>query len=633
MKRILFLTSIFVIFSFSAFSQRDSIMLDEVIVTGTRSQVNRNNVPMTISVINRTEIEQSGESALLPIISQQVPSMFITERGVTGFGVSTGGTGGITLRGVGNSPTTAVLVLINGHPQYMGIMGHHLPDAYLASDVERVEVVRGPASILYGSNAMGGVINIITRKQNRDGFGGNARIMYGSYNTQKYQVSGGFKKDKFDVFASVNHDRTDGHRKNSAFNITNGYVSTGYDLSGNFRLWGDFSMASYESQNPGTKELPMIGNIANIIRGVGSVTFENRFDKTDGALKLFYNFGNHNINDGYTHVLPSEQQVMPPVPNVPRDYRFRSKDKNFGAALYQNFRPFDGNLITAGVDFKTFGGQVWNKMLDNSPNREIIDTTVYEVAGYIIAQQDFLKKLTLTAGIRLENNEMFGNVWIPQVGLAYRPTKNTTVKTSVSKGFRSPTIRELFLNMPNPNPDLKPEEMITYELSAAQSFLQGKIYAELTGYIAEGDNIVQIMPVAGKPTPMNTGSFSNKGIEFSVRWQATKNLKLHGNYSYLHLKNTILAAPEQQAFLSATYTLKKWDFTASYQYIHNLYLVVTPIEQKESYGLLDAKVSYRALKWLHVFAKGENLTDTKYSIVNGFPMPGATVLGGLNVAF
>jgi len=171
-------------------AQEDTIRrsIDEVVVTATRASVNRSNVPMTVSVVNREEIEESNESALLPALSEHVPGMFITQRGVTGFGVSTGGTGGISLRGVGGSPTTELLVLIDGHPQYMGIMGHHLPDAYVASDVEKVEVIRGTASILYDSNAMGGAINIITRRHDKPGWSAGGRMMYGSYNTQKYVV-------------------------------------------------------------------------------------------------------------------------------------------------------------------------------------------------------------------------------------------------------------------------------------------------------------------------------------------------------------------------------------------------------------------------------------------------------------
>jgi iron complex outermembrane receptor protein len=261
----------------------------------------------------------------------------------------------------------------------------------------------------------------------------------------------------------------------------------------------------------------------------------------------------------------------------------------------------------------------------------MIDTTVYELAGYLIVQQNLFEKLTLTAGVRFENNEQFGNEWIPQFGAAYRPFDASVIKASVSKGFRSPTIRELFLNMPNPNPDLKPERVFNYELAWEQKFLNGQLQTELTGYIAKGENLVQIVPINSKPTPVNIGKFTNKGFEFSAKWHATKNLRLHGNYSYLHLENPVLAAPEQQAFFSATYLLKKWNFNASYQYIHHLYLSVGQNPQKDSYGLLNAKASYQVLPWLNVFAKGENLTNTGYETLAGYPMPGATVLGGINL--
>jgi len=131
-----------------------TINLDEVVVTGTKTAVNRNNVPLTVSVVSGEQIENSSESALLPVLAEQVPGLFVTERGITGFGVSSGSAGQISLRGIGGSPNTQVLILLNGNPQFMGIMGHPLSDAYIASDVEKVEVIRGPASTLYGTNAI-----------------------------------------------------------------------------------------------------------------------------------------------------------------------------------------------------------------------------------------------------------------------------------------------------------------------------------------------------------------------------------------------------------------------------------------------------------------------------------------------
>ena len=139
-----FLTFLFLICFMNLFvaygQERDTIVrhnvLDEVVVTGNRTLVNRNNVPMNITVVGRSEIENSSESALLPVLSERVPGLFVSERGITGFGVASGAAGGISIRGIGGSPNTQMLVLIDGHPQFMGLMGHPLPDAYVASDVE-----------------------------------------------------------------------------------------------------------------------------------------------------------------------------------------------------------------------------------------------------------------------------------------------------------------------------------------------------------------------------------------------------------------------------------------------------------------------------------------------------------------
>ncbi len=617
-----------IIFSFSLFfastinlqAQSDTITIDEVVVTGTRAGVNRNNIPMTISVVNRREIEESSESALLPVLSERIPGMFVTERGVTGFGVASGGSGGITMRGIGGSPTTEVLVLIDGHPQYMGIMGHHLPDAYVASDVEKVEVIRGPGSILYGSNAMGGVINIITRKQEKEGWNANARLMYGSHNTQKYMGNGGIKKEKYDVFFSLNRDRTDGHRDRSDFEITNAYLRSGYRFSDALRLWADVSVASFNAQNPGTESQPMFDNIADIVRGVASATLENNLASGNGALKVFYNFGNHKINDGYTGG------------GNPRDFRFRSTDYNFGAMLYQTFRPLQGNLITVGTDFKRFGGHARNRYEDNRPDVNLADTSLYELAGYLIVQQTLFEKLTLNGGIRLDHNESFGNEWIPQIGIAYRPYSHTVFKGSFSKGFRSPTLRELYYRAAwaAANPDLKPERLLNWEASVGRTFAD-VLFIELTGFLSKGNNLIQPVSTDEGMKNRNTGDFLNRGIEVQLKWQAKKNLELQGNYSYLDLNKKILFAPKQKLSLFASYQLKKWNMSLSYQYIDDLYSVTGENSKKESYGLWNARISYRPVKFLQLFAKGENLTDKKYQIMNGYPMPGFTVFGGINI--
>lgn len=117
-----------------------SLTIDEVVVTGTRNETDIRHLPMTISVVDRKLLEQSYQPSLLPTLTEQVPGLFTTSRGMMGYGVSTGAAGGMSLRGIGGSPTAGLLVLIDGHPQYMGLMGHPIADAYQTMMTDRVEV-------------------------------------------------------------------------------------------------------------------------------------------------------------------------------------------------------------------------------------------------------------------------------------------------------------------------------------------------------------------------------------------------------------------------------------------------------------------------------------------------------------
>lgn len=597
-----------------------TVILDQAVITGNRTLVNRNNVPMNITVVGREEIENSSESALLPVLSERVPGLFVSERGITGFGVASGAAGGISIRGVGGSPNTQMLVLIDGHPQFMGLMGHPLPDAYVASDVERVEVVRGPASILYGTNAMGGVINIITRKQNRDGISLNARAMGGSYNTQKYMGNIGARKGGLDAYVSVNHDRTDGDRENSAFHITNGFANVGLALTKHLRLRADISVADFVAENPGTISQPMYDNTVDITRGMTSVSLENEFKYLDGGVAFFYNWGDHNINDGYKKG------------GKPLNYRYHSKDDAYGLLFYQTLKPWKGNMITLGFDYKSYGGKAWNRFLNETPDKIMVDTSSYDMGGYVIFQQNLFKNhFTVNAGTRLEHNKSYGNKWVPQVGIAIRPTDNSVIKSSFSKGFRNPTIREMFMWAPA-NPDLQPEEMTNYEVVLGHWFFHQRMNIEVSGFIADGKNLIQTQIIDGDPKNVNAGDFKNKGIEASARIDLTKHFTVSGNYAYLYMKIPVLNSPERQFYVNANIHTRKWNIDLGYQNINGLYLATGKTPKQEDYGLLNAKISYKIWPSLTVFAKGENLTREKYQIIDGYPMPGAVFFGGLHLS-
>lgn len=604
--------------------ETDSLIhLPNVVVSANKVQVNRNSVPLTISVIDREEIEASSESALLPVLSERVPGLFVTEKGITGFGVSAGSAGNVNIRGVGGG--NQVLILFDGQPQWAGVFGHSLPDTYVASDVERVEVIRGPGSLLYGSNAMGGVVNIITRHQKREGRRTQARLMYGSYNTQKYMVSNGYNTGRFSSFISVNHDRTDGHRPNSKFHITNGFANLGYKINDFYRVTGDVSLAKYKFQNPGKITDPVLDNKMDILRGTSSLALENNYGKISGAVRMFYNWGNHKINDGYA---PDAK---------PLDYLFRSDDHNAGILLYESFRLFKGNNFTVGLDYKNWGGHAWNDKQDGT-QKEIVDKTVNEVAGYAIMQQDLWGLLSLNAGVRYEHNSVFGGEWVPQAGLTVRPFEGNTIRASVSKGFRSPNIKEMYM-FGAQNPDLKPESMINYEVAAGQTFLDGNLYAELTAFFIDGKNIISSVSVNGDNRPpfknRNVGTFTNKGLEFETRYYVCPGFSLNMNYSYLHQSKPIPGAPAHKLFAGATYTPGAFSFHVSVQSVFDLYTNIDCTEQ-EDFTTLNAKASYRfgtADKGLNLFVKGENLTAARYTINDGFPMPKAICMGGIEVTF
>ena len=110
-------------------SAQRTLTIDEVVVTGTRHQTDIRHLSQTVSVVNRKRIEQSMQPSLLPVLTEQVPGLFTTSRGVMGYGVSNGAAGGISLRGLSGG-NARLMVLIDGHPQYAGIFGHPIADAY-----------------------------------------------------------------------------------------------------------------------------------------------------------------------------------------------------------------------------------------------------------------------------------------------------------------------------------------------------------------------------------------------------------------------------------------------------------------------------------------------------------------------
>lgn len=315
---------------------RRSLKIDEVVVTGARHALDIRLLPMTVTVIDRTEIEQSLQPSLLPVITQQTPGVFVTSRGVMGYGVSEGAAGAISMRGLG-SGSGRLMVLIDGHPQYMGLMGHPIADAYQSLMADRVEVLRGPASVLYGSNAMGGVVNIVTRGMRDQGVRTEGMVGYGSYNTLQSELTNRIRSGRFTSIVSGSYNRTDGHRPNMNFEQYGGYAKLGCELTREWSVRADADVTHFNAAQPGSETSPLADAFQRITRGMTSFAVENDYERTSGALSFFYNWGRHKINDGYT---PGSR---------PKAYRFRSHDDMMGISWYQSARLFRGNRLLRGL--------------------------------------------------------------------------------------------------------------------------------------------------------------------------------------------------------------------------------------------------------------------------------------------
>ena len=599
--------------------------LGELVVTGTRDETDVRHLSQTVSVIDRSVIEQSLQPSLLPVLTEQVPGLFVTSRGVMGYGVSDGAAGGISLRGLSGG-NGRLMVLIDGHPQYAGIFGHPISDSYQSLLADRVEVLRGPASVLYGSNAMGGVVNIVTRKMHEDGVKTDLHAGYGSYNTLETELTNRIRKGRFSSVVSGSYNRTDGHRGNMQFEQYGGYAKLGYELADNWGTYADVNVTHFNATYPGPVSAPLLEGDQRITRGVVSFALENKYERTSGALSVFYNWGKHWINDGYT----------PSAGESPQDGRFNSFDNMMGVSLYQSAQFFKGNRITFGFDWFRYGGEAWTEYVkgDNAGTRsDLVDKYENEVAGYVDFRQDISRWLTLNAGLRVDHHSRVGTEWIPQAGVAFHLPKDMELKASATKGFRYPILREMYM-FPPQNPDLKPESMWNYEIAFSQRLFGGRLHYGLNLFYIDGKNLIMTLPNPnGGMLNQNSGAIDNAGVELQAAYRINRCWSVDANYSYLHMKSPVIAAPEHKLYAGANFTKGRWNVSSEIQYIAGLYTVVGDNSQTEDFVLWNVRGSFRATEWLSVWARGENLLAQRYEINAGYPMPKATFEGGVHLEF
>ncbi|HHT9119210.1 MAG TPA: TonB-dependent receptor [Candidatus Hypogeohydataceae bacterium YC41] len=580
--------------------------VEEILVPGIRPNKKLPGMEQSITTITGEDIEYSTAGTVMEIVREKTPGAFVTEKGVMGFGIGPGGTGKLNIRGVGGSPNTEVLMNVNGRPDFMGLFGHPIPDSYTLDNVEEIEVIRGPSSLLYGNGGMGGVVNIITKRRTTEGFESKFTAAGGSFNTQDYILTHGGKTGKFDYYLTTRYRETDGDRTNSDFHAQNYSLRMGYDISENFRLNFDNLTTSFKFMNPGPDTAPVTHDWARVLMRTGaSLDLENKFDKTHGILKFYGGDGENLIHDG-----------------------FRSSDQMMGTYFSQSIALTKGNTITAGIDVKNFGGDAHNR----KSMADFGDHFIQEYAGFVVDEQTLWDRLKLSAGVRALSNSIFGRKLLPQGGISYRVVSELEVRGSVSTGYRSPTVNELFFPFPAMNPSLIPETSTNYEVGLNYSPMKHLSFSP-TFFITEIDNLIVRVGRPPHARVFNGGSATHRGFELDINSRPIGGLVLWTNYSFLDPDDDTLASPEHKIGAGLHYHYKRFGGGISAEYVHGLFGNINHEDRLPDYLLVNAKLKYKIAKFIEALANVENLTNKDYELEKDFPMPGTNFYGGLTFSW
>ncbi len=587
------------------YSPRDSVWvfsMDSVFVEETQPPKLS---PISTASVSEERIQAMGYRDLNEILTGEVAGIISTEKGVMGYGVAGGSAGKLSVRGVGGDPTTGVLIAQNGKPEIMGLMGHPVPDAYSADVVSDVEVIKGPASVIYGTNALGGVINMKTKRMFNQGMQTRVRLTTGNYGVRRGVLQHGAKINDFDYYLVYGRRSTDGHRPHSAFRSSAYHVHAGYAPQSNmyFSLTG--KSVPFYAEDPGQTG-GETGEEFDITRSDITLSSNVDFEKISLDYDVYLNRGEHNISGG-----------------------FHSRDFAGGFSLKHNLSLLKNNSSTFGIDYKQYGGKIENVNLPpmwENPSGERFSIT--ETGVYLLTEQRLATRWRPSLGWRVNHHSNFEFISVPHLGLSYDLSRSLTLYGSYGKGFRSPTIREMYL-FPAPNPDLEPE--VSYAIQAGVRYQAGRfLRADVSLYRMTGENLIEQHGTFPSFEYRNSGSFLHHGLETSLKIIPIQGLHIGVNASLFDSERDIARQPAQNYLVTGTYHWKYFTLRLKTQYVSGFKDIVgNGYVTLPNYTTTELGIDVIPWQYGIVFLKVKNLFDTGYQTMYGYPMPGRTIEGGV----
>lgn len=556
--------------------------LDTIVVTASRTEQKISEVPARINIIEPKTLEQSP-IASLPQLLQTDASINMVQTGGYGQAAS------IFLRGTDSDHT---LLLRDGVRLNSNTAGSASLPFIDTTDIKQIEVLKGPASVLYGADAIGGVIQLISKTPEKTGAFVTGEM--GENNTYKAVIGADLAQDGF--YAQVRGQRleTDGTPVTDAKNNKKAsFDQKGYSAKVGVEKERYAASVDY-SENQGYSDYDNYGNLV-------SQDFKNEIINVKGRVDILDNVALHARLSQFKDNI--EQ-------NSSSDY-VHSTTKE--AELYTKWQMTPAQNILFGSTFKDIKGDVYSKNLFGGQDvkyKESVDTI-----GYFAQHQYQHNGLETQVGIRVEDNDKFGTHTVGQGAVRYQVLPLTSIYANVGSAFRAPTTNDLYAISWGANPDLKPEESFSYEIGVDQK-LNHNIDLGLSVYRNKVDNLINYQ--AGKLVNINKATFT--GGEASFKWQQDE-LFLTTTYAYVQAKDDetkkdLTRRPRQSLTLTTGWDDGVYGISASVVAKSNSkdfadYPSTTPTTTP-GYVSTNVNAYWQATPMIKLFTNIENIGDVNY---------------------
>ena len=588
---------------------------ESVIVSATRFDIPLDQSPASANVISSEELEQKQVERVSDAL-REVPGLSVVQTGVAGQLTS------VFTRGLRSEHTQ---VLLDGIPINQGLQGAFNFADFTTDDIDRIEVVRGPQSTIYGPRALAGVIQIFT-KQGTGTPGVMLAAEGGSYDTFREWSQSDGKVDDFDYSIGASRLDTENARPNNNYRNTAAISDVGWAPNEQLRIGSLFMYSVSDIGLPNTIFDPR--PIDHFLTERWLIGPHIDWKPTD--------WWDHKLIVAYDH----ERQI-----NDPNEDGFVGATRAVFERTqvdYQNdLRPTSWLTLTSGFFYSRINAGQERPFVLFGPT--FVSDHTDEIAGFLQTTFTPIENLIFVAGGRFDHFNQFGGVWTYRFAGSYKIDKtNTTLHASVGKGFSPPSSQDkIFGN----NFGLKPEENLGWDIGVRQQLWQNRVDVGLTYF---HNNLSNVIGFNGLFDTLNLGAAETQGIEAELRAQPIPNLVLTATYTYLEAEKTsskdvsqlqgarLPRRPRNEVYVSASYlwwkrlrTLVEAKFVNAREELN----FGGPNFDIEDYSFVNIAAEYEVNPHLSIFGRIDNLTNEHYSEVFGFPALGRAAYGGVKVRF